>query len=104
MRPSLVHRGFAWIQWRDSLNSHVGVGAVLLSLAMGSPSALAWGLIGSETMNFVDILRPSCALFLDFDGTLVDLAPQPEAVIVPSALVGTLASLNNYLEGALALI
>ncbi|MEO5672852.1 MAG: trehalose-phosphatase [Ramlibacter sp.] len=55
-------------------------------------------------MNFVDILCPSCALFLDFDGTLVDLAPQPEAVIVPSALVGTLGSLNTYLGGALALI
>ena len=46
----------------------------------------------------------SCALFLDFDGTLVDLAPQPEAVIVPSELVNTLAALNNYLSGAIALI
>jgi trehalose 6-phosphate phosphatase len=55
-------------------------------------------------MNFVDILHPSCALFLDFDGTLVDLAPQPEAVLVPSALVGTLAFLHDYLGGALALI
>jgi len=55
-------------------------------------------------MNFVDILYPSCALFLDFDGTLVDLAPQPEAVIVPSALVATLGALNTYLGGALALI
>jgi trehalose 6-phosphate phosphatase len=55
-------------------------------------------------MNFVDILCPSCALFLDFDGTLVDLAPQPEAVIVPSGLVDTLGSLNSYLGGALALI
>jgi trehalose 6-phosphate phosphatase len=55
-------------------------------------------------MNFVDILCPSCALFLDFDGTLVDLAPQPEAVIVPSGLVDTLDGLNNYLGGALALI
>jgi trehalose 6-phosphate phosphatase len=55
-------------------------------------------------MNFVDILCPSCALFLDFDGTLVDLAPQPEAVIVPSELVNTLGALNNYLGGAVALI
>lgn len=55
-------------------------------------------------MNLVDILRPSCALFLDFDGSLVDLAPQPEAVIVPSGLVGTLGAVNTYLGGALALI
>ncbi|MCM2251905.1 MAG: trehalose-phosphatase [Ramlibacter sp.] len=55
-------------------------------------------------MNFVDLLFPSCALFLDFDGTLVDLAPQPEAVIVPAGLVETLDGLNAYLGGALALI
>jgi trehalose 6-phosphate phosphatase len=55
-------------------------------------------------MNLVDILCPSCALFLDFDGTLVDLAPQPEAVIVPSGLVPTLEALSTYLGGALALI
>jgi trehalose 6-phosphate phosphatase len=55
-------------------------------------------------MNFVDILSPSCALFLDFDGTLVDLAPQPEAVVVPPGMLGTLEALNAYLGGALALI
>jgi trehalose 6-phosphate phosphatase len=55
-------------------------------------------------MNLVDILYPSCALFLDFDGTLVDLAPQPEAVLMPSGLVGTLDALNTYLGGAVALI
>ena len=55
-------------------------------------------------MNFVDILYPSCALFLDFDGTLVDLAAQPEAVIVPSGLVDTLGALDKYLGGAIALI
>lgn len=55
-------------------------------------------------MNFVDIICPSSALFLDFDGTLVDLASQPEAVVVPPGLTGTLASLAQYLGGALALI
>ena len=55
-------------------------------------------------MDFVDILCPSSALFLDFDGTLVDLAPKPEDVIVPAGLVGTLKALHEYLGGALALI
>lgn len=55
-------------------------------------------------MNFVDILCPSCALFLDFDGTLVDLAPRPEAVVVPGDLVATLQTLCAYLGGAVAVI
>lgn len=55
-------------------------------------------------MNLVDILIPECALFLDFDGTLVDLAPQPESVVIPAGLVGTLAALSTYLGGGLALI
>jgi trehalose 6-phosphate phosphatase len=55
-------------------------------------------------MNLVDILVPSSALFLDFDGTLVDIAAQPDEVIVPSGLVPTLEALNHYLGGALALI
>ena len=55
-------------------------------------------------MNFVDILCPSCALFLDFDGSLVDLAAEPEAVLVPSGLVESLRALHHGLGGALALI
>jgi trehalose 6-phosphate phosphatase len=55
-------------------------------------------------VNFIDILYPSCALFLDFDGTLVDIAPQPEDVVVPDQLVHTLEQLHAYLGGALALI
>lgn len=55
-------------------------------------------------MNLGDFLHPSCALFLDFDGTLVDIAPQPDAVIVPPALIHTLAGLHQYLGGAVALI
>ena len=55
-------------------------------------------------MNFADIIGPSSALFLDFDGTLVDLAPQPEAVVVPPGLLRTLSVLSRHLGGALALI
>lgn len=55
-------------------------------------------------MSFVDILCPSCAFFLDFDGTLVDIAPQPEAVVVPAGLRETLSQLNDYLGGAVAVI
>ena len=44
------------------------------------------------------------ALFLDFDGTLVSLAAQPELVEVPQGLAGTLAELHRRLNGALALV
>ena len=55
-------------------------------------------------MDVADLLCPSCALFLDFDGTLVDLAERPEDVVVPPPLVDTLRELHAYLGGALAVI
>jgi trehalose 6-phosphate phosphatase len=44
------------------------------------------------------------ALFLDFDGTLAEIAPQPEAVHVPRELIELLKALSHRLDGALALI
>ncbi|WP_339113880.1 trehalose-phosphatase [Thioclava sp. GXIMD2076] len=44
------------------------------------------------------------ALFLDFDGTLVDIAPTPDAVIIPADLGSLLARLNTALGGALAIV
>lgn len=55
-------------------------------------------------MTFAEILGPSSALFLDFDGTLVDIAPQPEAVSVPPPLIESLAALHERLEGAVAIV
>ena len=48
-------------------------------------------------------LTPDTALFLDFDGTLVALAPQPELVEVAPGLTGILAALHRQLHGALSL-
>jgi trehalose 6-phosphate phosphatase len=44
------------------------------------------------------------ALFLDVDGTLLDLAPRPGAVSVPSSLIDSLAGIEMALGGALALV
>ena len=46
----------------------------------------------------------STALFLDFDGTLADLAAQPEAVRVADDLVPLLRQLFIDLDGALAIV
>lgn len=44
------------------------------------------------------------ALFLDIDGTLIDIAPRPQDVIVPPDLPGLLQAVSNRLDGALALV
>lgn len=44
------------------------------------------------------------ALFLDFDGTLLDVAPTPDAAVAPGGLARLLAELSASLGGALALI
>ena len=44
------------------------------------------------------------ALFIDIDGTLLDMAPTPDAVRVPSGLVETLTRLSATFKGAVALI
>lgn len=44
------------------------------------------------------------AIFLDFDGTLVDFAPAPDAVAVPADVKLLLRELRVELEGALALV
>ena len=55
-------------------------------------------------MQLLPTLTTAPALFLDFDGTLTELAPRPEAVRVASGLVPTLSSLHTQLGGALAIV
>lgn len=44
------------------------------------------------------------ALFLDIDGTLLDMARTPEAVRVPESLMAALGTLHDALHGALAFV
>jgi trehalose 6-phosphate phosphatase len=44
------------------------------------------------------------ALFLDIDGTLLDIAPLPDGVVVPRDLIDDLAMLHEKMGGALALV
>ena len=48
--------------------------------------------------------RADIGLFLDVDGTLIDIAPNPDAVVVPASLLRDLALAEERFEGALALI
>ena len=50
------------------------------------------------------LLTDRSALFLDFDGTLAELAPRPDAVVIPRELLGLLERLHAQLDGALALV
>ena len=46
----------------------------------------------------------SLAVFSDFDGTLVDLAPTPDSIVVPPGLGATLAGLAGRLDRAVAIV
>ncbi len=50
------------------------------------------------------VLPPRAALLLDLDGTLLDLAPTPDAVIVPAELPGLLLRARTRLADALAIV
>jgi trehalose 6-phosphate phosphatase len=54
----------------------------------------------------MDVLPPfqRAALLLDMDGTLIDLAPTPDAVVVPTGLPAALTTLRDAMGGALAIV
>jgi len=49
-------------------------------------------------------LFAGCALFLDIDGTLLELAPTPDSVNVDAGISALLPALARHLDGAVALI
>jgi len=48
--------------------------------------------------------KTAVALFLDFDGTLVDIATRPDDIVPPRGLVSLLERLRDALGGALAIV
>lgn len=59
--------------------------------------------LGGSPLDRLDADRP-IALFLDLDGTLIDVAATPETVIVPRGLADFLVALREALDGALAIV
>lgn len=49
-------------------------------------------------------LKPTSALFLDLDGTLLEIAADPAQVVVPAALPDLLADVHRLLGGAVAVV
>jgi len=62
------------------------------------------GVIASERRSTPPPLRRDQALFLDFDGTLVEIAPLPHLVLVPAELPDLLDEVADRLGGAVAVV
>lgn len=58
----------------------------------------------SKTATLPPRLTLRYALFLDFDGTLVDIAERPSAIVVPRDLPALLMRLQIFLGGAVAIV
>ncbi len=55
-------------------------------------------------VDTLPIITSQTALFLDFDGTLVELAATPNLVEMPADVIVSLCALQRKLDGALALV
>jgi trehalose 6-phosphate phosphatase len=91
----LLFEGAATHEFASRLHRFCGV-PVSLSRLMS--------LLALQRLVLPPLSTTHVALFLDFDGTLVDLAPQPDAVRVPPELVHVLQRLAERLDGALAVV
>ena len=86
MKHDLIDQDFAEASLQQQNNS---------SPQQGSPMLAA-----SDLLQRLD----QCAVLLDIDGTLLDLAPTPREVWVPPGLATTLNRLLDRTAGALALV
>ena len=72
--------------------------------AEGAGAAISKAMPQTAFPNLPPLPGPRAALFLDFDGTLIDIAPRPDAVVVPPDLPALLARLSAGLGGAVAIV
>jgi len=56
------------------------------------------------SLDYTGLEPENTAIFLDFDGTLADIAERPDEVSVPPATLETLTRLQRSTQGALAII
>jgi trehalose 6-phosphate phosphatase len=59
---------------------------------------------GTGLLSGLSLQPEKWALFLDIDGTLIDIAETPDAIVVPPDLAENLHRLSGLLGGALALV
>ncbi|MFC0385042.1 trehalose-phosphatase [Muricoccus vinaceus] len=59
---------------------------------------------GEAATSGPPLLGPDAALFLDLDGTLLEIAARPDAVVVPQDLPALLTRLQAVLGGAVAVV
>ncbi|WP_129396424.1 trehalose-phosphatase [Methylovirgula ligni] len=78
---------------RDSASEHLGLEAETMK---DSPSSVR-GILAPAP-------APNWALFLDLDGTLLDIAATPSSVVMPPTLVRDLQGAARALNGALAIV
>src|SRR5258708_2540968 len=89
-----------WLLWSDVMTEGLA-NRVLL------PREEAWTREGSSLALIWENLSKcidGCAMLLDIDGTLLDLARTPREVWVPPGLAATLHALHERTGGALALV
>jgi trehalose 6-phosphate phosphatase len=67
---------------------------------LNAPSVVA----GAAIDRVAPLRDSQIALFLDVDGTLLDLAARPDDVVTPPSLISTLSRTDRTIGGALALI
>lgn len=58
----------------------------------------------ADTLSVPPVLTGDYAFFLDLDGTLAEIKPQPEQVVIPESVRQALAKLARQQQGAVALI
>ncbi len=88
----------------DPLSRQLGcvVANVIPLRAVGFPCHERWVCEIAGVMSFEDFA--DSALFIDLDGTLIDIAPAPDRVVIPSGLADLLETVARRLEGAFAIV